>query len=104
MVASGAADIGNIPVIELFRQNLEMGNLDLDPEDLNLQEQLQNIKWWVDSSGRIQIESKEDMKERGVKSPDHADAAVYSTVAAAPMVYQPSAEKTMASDLLTMEM
>jgi hypothetical protein len=65
---------------------------------------LQNIKWWVDSGGRIQIESKEDMRERGVKSPDYADAAVYSTVAAAHAVYQPGMQSSMASDLLTREM
>jgi hypothetical protein len=87
-----------------FRQDLENGNIDLDPEDEELHAQLQNIKWWVDSGGRIQIESKEDMRERGVKSPDYADAAVYSTVANAPMVYQPSMNASIASDLLTMEM
>jgi len=78
--------------------------IDLDEEDKELQAQLQNIKWWVDSTGRIQIESKEDMKERGVKSPDYADAAVYSTVANAQAIYQPIAQGSLASDLLTMEM
>jgi len=87
-----------------FRNDLEMGNIDLDPDDLKLQEQLQNIKWWVDSSGKIQIESKEDMKERGVKSPDRADACVYSTVHSGPLVVQPVAAGSIASDLLTMEM
>jgi len=87
-----------------FRNDLEMGNIDLDPEDTELQAQLQNIKWWVDSSGKIQIESKEDMKERGVKSPDLADACVYSTVHSGPMVVQPVAAGSIASDLLTMEM
>ena len=84
-----------------FRNDLELGNIDLDPEDEELLSQLQNIKWWVDSGGRIQIESKDDMRERGVKSPDLADACVYSTVHSAPMVYQPSMESSMASDLLT---
>jgi len=87
-----------------FRAMLENGMIDLDEEDKELQAQLQNIKWWVDSTGRIQIESKEDMKERGVKSPDYADAAVYSTVANAQAIYQPIAQGSLASDLLTMEM
>ena len=86
-----------------FRNSLESGLIDLDPEDLELQEQLQNIKWFVDSSGRIQLETKEDMKERGVKSPDRADAAVYSTIAATPMLVN-QARGTYASDLLTKEM
>ena len=87
-----------------FRNDLENGMIDLDPDDHELHQELQNIKWWVDSSGRIQIESKEDMKERGVKSPDRADACVYSTVGNALWVHQPAAEPTLASDLLTMEM
>jgi len=87
-----------------FRNDLEIGNIDLDPNDEELHAQLQNIKWWVDSSGRIQIESKEDMRERGVKSPDLADACVYSTVAGGQMVYQPSHEGSLAEDLLRMEM
>lgn len=87
-----------------FRNDLEIGNIDLDPDDEELHSQLQNIKWWVDSGGRIQIESKDDMRERGVKSPDRADACVYSTVHSAPMVYQPIQGGTIASDLLTMEM
>jgi hypothetical protein len=87
-----------------FRSNLEDGNIDLDPLDLELQEQLQNIKWWVDSSGRIQIESKEDMRDRGVKSPDRADACVYSTIHSGPLVVQPISQGSIASDLLTMEM
>jgi len=40
---------------------------------------LQNIKYWIDSSQRIVIESKEEMRKRGFPSPDRADAAVYST-------------------------
>jgi hypothetical protein len=87
-----------------FRNDLEGGLIDLDPADLELQSQLQNIKWWVDSGGRIQIESKDDMRERGVKSPDRADACVYSTVASAGHIYQPIQSGSIASDLLTMEM
>ncbi|HKV43854.1 MAG TPA: hypothetical protein VJT32_04155 [bacterium] len=86
-----------------FRNNLELGLIDLDPADLRLQEELQNIKWFVDSSGRIQIESKEDMRERGVKSPDRADACVYSTVAV--QHYHTAAPQgSLATDLLTMEL
>ena len=87
-----------------FRDNLENGNIDLDMHDLELHQQLQNIKWWVDSSGRIQIESKDDMKDRGVKSPDRADACVYSTVHSGPLIVQPVSSGSIASDLLTKAM
>ena len=35
--------------------------------------QLGSIKWTVDSRGRIKIESKDDMRKRGLPSPDRAD-------------------------------
>jgi len=44
------------------------------------------------------------MRERGVKSPDRADACVYSTVHSGPLIVQPIAKGSIASDLLTMEM
>jgi hypothetical protein len=59
---------------------MEDGLIDLDPEDDVLAAQLGSVKWGIDSSGRIFIESKDDMRERGLPSPDHADAAVMSTV------------------------
>jgi len=62
-----------------FRQQMEAGLIDLDPEDTKLAAELQNIKYWIDSSQRIVIESKEEMRKRGFPSPDRADAAVYST-------------------------
>lgn len=62
----------------LLREELEAGNVDL-PEngvDDELVAQLGQIRWYIDSKGRIGIESKEDMQKRGVASPDRADAAV----------------------------
>jgi hypothetical protein len=58
-----------------------------------------SIKWGVTSSGKIYIESKDDMKDRGVPSPDEADAAVYSTYGG--IQFQvPQARGSLASDLL----
>lgn len=51
------------------------GEVDI-PEDLELLAQLSSIKYKFDSHGRLQIESKEDMKKRGIKSPDKADSLV----------------------------
>jgi len=44
------------------------------PDDLELIAQTSSIKYKFDSHGRLQIESKEDMKKRGLKSPDKTDA------------------------------
>ena len=58
------------------RQLFIDGAIDIAPEDDELATQLGAIKWKIDSAGRIQIESKEDMKKRGIASPDRADALV----------------------------
>lgn len=57
---------------ELFME----GNIDIDPDDDELISQLASIKYKRDSKGRILIESKEDMKRRGMPSPDRADAVM----------------------------
>lgn len=55
------------------------GAVDIDEEDDVLAAQLGTIKWKINSAGRIQIESKEDMKKRGLNSPDRADGMMMST-------------------------
>lgn len=52
-------------------------------DDDKLISQLSNRKYKVDSDGKIALERKEDMKKRGVSSPDIADAlalAVYEPI------------------------
>jgi len=44
------------------------------PDDLELIAQLSSVKYKINSRGQLQMESKEDMKKRGTKSPDKADA------------------------------
>jgi hypothetical protein len=63
----------------LLRELFIDGAVDLDPEDEELAAQLGAIKWKINSAGRIQIESKEDMKKRGLPSPDRADGLMMST-------------------------
>lgn len=48
------------------------------PKDDKLIKQLSNRKYSVDSKGKIQIESKKEMKKRMGESPDRADAVIYS--------------------------
>jgi hypothetical protein len=86
-----------------FRVGLENGIIDLDPDDEDLHSQLQSVKWMVDSSGRIQIESKDDVRDRGLPSPDKADAAIYSCVQTPPLVAA-ALPGSLASDLLTARM
>jgi len=59
-----------------LRTKFEQGLVDLDPLDEDLAAQLGSIKYFLTSRGKIQIESKDDMKKRGLPSPDRADALV----------------------------
>ena len=61
-----------------FRERLEQGDVDLDSEDEETIEQLAGMQFKIDTRGRIQIESKDDMKKRGMDSPDRADALIMS--------------------------
>jgi len=89
-----------------FRELMEDGLVDLDPEDDILAAQLGSIKWGVDSAGRIWLETKDDLKKRGLPSPDHADAAVLSTVERGSLLEekrdprQPPSSESLSEDLL----
>lgn len=63
-----------------LREALREGMLDLDPADEELATQLLALRFFEDSSGRIQLESKASMKSRGVGSPDRADALAMTLV------------------------
>lgn len=64
-----------------FRSNVRKGLLDLDQNDAEwekLHDELTMVEYkFSPSSGGLLIESKDDMRKRGVKSPDFADAAIY---------------------------
>lgn len=50
------------------------------PQDIKLLSQLSSRKYFTDSNGKIGVESKKDMRRRGIASPDRADAAAYAFV------------------------
>lgn len=64
-----------------FRRNVRSGAIDLDANDTEyekLHDELTMVEYkFSPSSGGLLIESKDDMRKRGVKSPDFADAAIY---------------------------
>jgi hypothetical protein len=55
-----------------LRKRFEQGEVDIDPDDDKLAAQLGSIKWGIDCRGRIKIESKDDMRKRGLpRGPMH---------------------------------
>lgn len=75
------------------------GWLDLDPDDDELAAQILAVKYSINRHGQIVVESKDEMRKRGLASPDRADAVVYSLVIAEP-VHHPLVEHMLTSDLL----
>ena len=63
---------------DTFRSKMSTGQIDIDPLDLKLKEELGVIEYKFSKRGGIQIESKDEMLSRGIKSPDFADAAMYA--------------------------
>ncbi len=60
-----------------LRKRLADGDIGLPPDEI-LAGQLASVKYQYNSRGQLVIESKEDMKKRGLTSPDRADAVVYA--------------------------
>lgn len=60
-----------------FRERMLAGDLDL-PDDLDLKAQLTSCTYRVKSSGQLEITPKDEMKSKGIKSPDRAEAMIYA--------------------------
>lgn len=63
-----------------LRERFQEGQIDLDPDDDDLAAQLVDVRTKPSSTGRTQIESKEQMRTRGKSSPDEADALMLAFV------------------------
>ncbi len=61
-----------------LRERFQIGDIDIDENDDDLAAQLVELRFKPTSSGKIQIESKDDMKKRLGHSPDDADALMLS--------------------------
>lgn len=61
------------------RENMYSGKIDIDPEDRKLEEELEMIQYsYKNRWNSMQVESKDDIAKRGLKSPDYADALIYA--------------------------
>lgn len=67
-----------------LRERFEAGDIDLDPDDDDLAAQLGSIKYKFTARGQVLIESKDDMKKRGLPSPDRADALMLTSASVLP--------------------
>lgn len=61
------------------REAMFQGTIDIDPEDKKLEEELEVIQYsYKNRWNSMQVESKDDISKRGLKSPDFADALIYA--------------------------
>ena len=60
----------------------ELGVIDIDPDDDDLASQLGSLRYSFDSRGRVRIETKDEMRSRGMPSPDRADALMLAWASA----------------------
>lgn len=63
---------------DTLREKMFSHKIDMDFEDTVLKSELEGIQYKFTKRGAIQIESKDEMRARKVKSPDFADAAMYA--------------------------
>lgn len=61
------------------REDMFQGKIDLDPDDQKLELELEMIQYsYKNRWNSMQVESKDDIAKRGLKSPDFADAVIYA--------------------------
>jgi len=58
------------------RELFEQGRIDIDPQDEDLAAELMSLRYKRTSAAKIQIESKDEARRRGVASPNRADAVM----------------------------
>lgn len=75
-----------------LQEAMRDGLVDIDPADKDFQEELLGIEYKYPDSGKqsILIESKKDMRKRGVGSPDFADAGNYAFADCSEIVNPPA--------------
>jgi hypothetical protein len=67
-----------------LRQRFEAGDMDIDEADDQLAAQLGAMKYRYTARGQVQIESKDEMRKRGLPSPDRADAVMLTAAMTLP--------------------
>lgn len=78
---------------DALKEGLSAGKIDLDPDDKVLLDEMLMISYKFTPKGAILIESKDDMRSRGVKSPDSLDAAVYACADLSALLNNPYGDK-----------
>lgn len=82
-----------------LRERFETGDIDIDPADEDLAAQLGTVRYRYTARGQIAIESKDELRKRGLPSPDRGDALML-TAAATPLPEQIVEDDEIGHDVL----
>ena len=85
-----------------LRELLENKEIEIE-DDSGTFAQLSSRKYRMASNGKLELERKEDMKKRGLDSPDRADAAALSVYLGKIKKYTGTAPSKKATDALRKE-
>lgn len=80
-----------------LRTRFEEGDIDIENDEI-LCSQLSTIRYKINSRGQILIESKEDMKKRGLPSPDRADTLMLLFAGSDDWIFDTVDEPTASGD------
>lgn len=75
-----------------LREKLRMGEIDLDPEDQVLKDQLLSVTYDTDNHGALKITPKKDMRSEMHGSPDRLDALIYAVIGTESLTKDPYAD------------
>jgi hypothetical protein len=78
---------------DMLREAMIDGKVNIDPDDKQLLDEMLMIQYKFNAKGAIQIESKDEMRSRGIKSPDRLDALVYATSDLSHIINNPMKDK-----------
>lgn len=82
-----------------LRERFQQGDIDIDPGDDDLAAQLGALRYKYTSRGQVQIESKDEMRKRGLPSPDRADALMLTYGHVNPMIGETFTEEDLDQEL-----
>lgn len=77
-----------------FRTGLITGKIDITITDVDLKKEMELQPSTFTNRGQLQITRKDEMRKMGISSPDHLDAAIYSSIDTSPWTEGPAAGMT----------
>lgn len=83
----------------MLRKRFENDQIKIAVKDDKLRDQLTDIHYTVTPKGEIRVETKQEMRKRGVTSPDRADGVMYSFALSETLLMPEAKQESMAEEV-----